>query len=320
MHNQKAWITKMLTSNWFHQCFIPQVSQYLLEKGLPFKILLLMDNAGGHATDLSREGVQVEFLPPNTTSLIQPMDQGVIRAFKALYTKNTLADLVACVDAAQDDEDEDFNLKAYWRQYTIATCLQNIQKALQEMKPATVNASWKKLWPDIVYDDKGFTPSEIQHSAIRKSVQLAAIIGGDGFGDMTTEDVDELLDCHSQPLTDADLEDLTKSASEEESEGTQEETQENVEETGLTLERLAKFCNHMKEAKEMLQEWDEDMVRSMQFCNKVDDITTPYRMLLDRKKKQRQQLPITMFFQPRKKEPVPPASTPSEEIEEVEET
>ncbi|XP_066977814.1 tigger transposable element-derived protein 1-like [Macrobrachium rosenbergii] len=106
----------------YWQCFIPQVSKYLLEKGLPFKILLLLDNAGGHATDLSHEGIQVEFLPPNTTSLIQPMDQGVIRVFKALYTKNTLADLVACVDAAQEDEDETFNLKAYWRQYTIATC------------------------------------------------------------------------------------------------------------------------------------------------------------------------------------------------------
>lgn len=186
-----------------------------------------------------------------------------------------------CVDAAQEDEDETFNLKAYWRQYTIATCLQNIQKALQEMKPATVNASWRKLWSEIVYDDEGFTPAEIQHSAVRKSVQLAAIIGGDGFGDMTTEDVDELLDCHSQPLTDADLEDLTKSASEEENEP-QEETQEVVEETGLTLERLAKLCNLAKELKELSQEWDEDMVRSLQFCNKIDEDMTPYRMLFDR--------------------------------------
>ncbi|XP_068230028.1 uncharacterized protein [Palaemon carinicauda] len=97
----------------------------------------------------------------------------------------------------------------------------------------------------------------------------------------------------------------------------EEEAQENVEETGLTLERLAKLLNHAKEAKEMLQEWDEDMVRSMQFCNKLDEVMTPYRMLFKRKKKQRRQLPITMFFQPRKKEPVPPATMPSEEIEEV---
>uniref|UniRef100_A0A8C6T7D2 DDE-1 domain-containing protein n=1 Tax=Neogobius melanostomus TaxID=47308 RepID=A0A8C6T7D2_9GOBI len=51
-----------------------------------FKVLLLVDNAGGHAADLSYDGVQIEFLPPNTTSLIQTMDQGIIHAFKALYT------------------------------------------------------------------------------------------------------------------------------------------------------------------------------------------------------------------------------------------
>ena len=53
---------------------------------MEFLVLLLVDNAGGHSVDLHHEGVQIEFLPPNTTSLLQPMDQGVIRAFKALCT------------------------------------------------------------------------------------------------------------------------------------------------------------------------------------------------------------------------------------------
>lgn len=34
---------------------------------------------------MSFEGVQIKFLPPNTTSLIQPMDQGIILTFKVLY-------------------------------------------------------------------------------------------------------------------------------------------------------------------------------------------------------------------------------------------
>ncbi|XP_066958779.1 tigger transposable element-derived protein 1-like [Macrobrachium rosenbergii] len=129
---KQAWITKMLTSDWFHQCFIPQVKMYLAEKGMPFKVLLSMDNAGGHATDLSYSGVQVEFLPPNTTSLIQPMDQGVIRAFKALDTRNALANLVASMDAAQ--EDDDFNLKAY--------CTGSSTQLLRASKISTRH--WKK--------------------------------------------------------------------------------------------------------------------------------------------------------------------------------
>uniref|UniRef100_UPI00358EE15A tigger transposable element-derived protein 1-like n=1 Tax=Myxine glutinosa TaxID=7769 RepID=UPI00358EE15A len=122
MHNTKAWMTKVLTSDWLHQCFIPEVKLYLAEKGLEFKVVLIMDNAGGHAVDLSYDGVQIEFLPPNTTSLIQLMDQGVIRAFKALYTRSALQNLVDAMDS-----DEDFSLKAYWREYTIASCLLNIE-------------------------------------------------------------------------------------------------------------------------------------------------------------------------------------------------
>ncbi|XP_068232126.1 tigger transposable element-derived protein 1-like [Palaemon carinicauda] len=86
MDNAKTWIIKALTANWFIHCFVPEAKLYLAEKGLPFKVLLLMDCAGGHATDLQYERVQVEFLPPNTKGLIQPMDQRVIRACKALYT------------------------------------------------------------------------------------------------------------------------------------------------------------------------------------------------------------------------------------------
>uniref|UniRef100_UPI003590093E tigger transposable element-derived protein 1-like n=1 Tax=Myxine glutinosa TaxID=7769 RepID=UPI003590093E len=206
MHNQKSWITKLLTSDWFHQCFIPEVKLYLAEKGLEFKVLLLMDNAG-HALDLSYDGVQIEFLPPNTTSLIQPMDQGVIRAFKALYMRNTLQHLVEAMDS-----DENFSLKAYWREYTIATCLQNIQMAIKEMKTETLNACWKKLWPEVVHDYvyKGFSPDEVHHSAVDKAMKLAKLLGGDRFNDMTPDDVEELLKTHSDPLTDEDLAEMTK--------------------------------------------------------------------------------------------------------------
>ena len=54
-------------------------------------VILLVDNAGGH--NMSHKlvelltNVKVYFLPPNTTSVIQPMDQGIIAAFKCYYRK-----------------------------------------------------------------------------------------------------------------------------------------------------------------------------------------------------------------------------------------
>ncbi|XP_068214490.1 tigger transposable element-derived protein 1-like [Palaemon carinicauda] len=103
MNIAKAWITKALKANWFIHFFVPEVKLYLVEKGLPFKVLLLLDCAGGHATNLQCDGVQVEFLPPNTTTLIQLMDQWDIRAFKALYTRATMVGFIAVDD--NDDEE-----------------------------------------------------------------------------------------------------------------------------------------------------------------------------------------------------------------------
>uniref|UniRef100_A0A671Y3U3 DDE-1 domain-containing protein n=1 Tax=Sparus aurata TaxID=8175 RepID=A0A671Y3U3_SPAAU len=303
MHNAKAWMTKALNLDWFKQCFIPQVKRYLRGKGLDFKVLLLVDNAGGHADDLSYDGVQIEFLPPNTTSLIQPMDQGIIRAFKALYTRNTLQHLVAAMDSYQD-----FSLQAYWREDTIASCLQNIQRAIQEMKTETLNACWKKLWPKAVHNPTGCSLDEIHHSAVDAAVNLARQLGGDGFNDMTPDDINALVDAHSQPLTDDDLAEMTKPPSEYE----EEEEEENAsvdkdEEDELTLDRLATMVRMANELQRAAQEWDPLMFRSLQFSNIIEGGMSVYKNLLAQKKKERQQLPITMFFT-RKKTPAP---TPS---------
>uniref|UniRef100_A0A671Y9S5 DDE-1 domain-containing protein n=1 Tax=Sparus aurata TaxID=8175 RepID=A0A671Y9S5_SPAAU len=306
MHNAKAWMTKALNLDWFKQCFIPEVKRYLRGKGLDFKVLLLVDNAGGHTDDLSYDGVQIEFLQPNTTSLIQPVDQGTIRALKALYTYNTLQHLVAAMDL-----DQDFLLQAYWREYTIASCLQNIQRAIQEMKTETLNACWKKLWPEAVHNPTGCSLDEIHHSAVDAAVNLARQLGGDSFNDMTPDDINALVDAHSQPLTDDDLAEMTKPPSEYE--GEEEEENASVdkdEEDGhLTLDRLATMVRMANELQRAAQEWDPLMFRSLQFSNIIEGGMSVYKNLLAQKKKERQQLPITMFFT-RKKTPAP---TPSVE-------
>lgn len=83
--NKKA----LVTAEWFYKCFFPDAKKYLSSKGLPFKVLLLIDNAPGHPWDLQYENVEVKFLPKNTTSLLQPLDQGIISTPKALVIKRT---------------------------------------------------------------------------------------------------------------------------------------------------------------------------------------------------------------------------------------
>ena len=146
------------------------------------------------------------------------------------------------------------------------------------------------------------------------TVQLASLISEEGFADMTTEDVDELIGCHSEPLSKQDLEVMTKSASGKKEEETQEQADETVEQSRWSLEHLAELFGLINKVKERSQEWDDDMVRSVQFCNKADELMTLCKMIFDRQKRQKQQLPITMFLQPSKKEKVSVANAVVEGI------
>uniref|UniRef100_A0A1A9VE80 DDE-1 domain-containing protein n=1 Tax=Glossina austeni TaxID=7395 RepID=A0A1A9VE80_GLOAU len=66
---KKAWMTASLFNDWLHHCFVLDVENCLEKKNLAFKVLLLLNNAPAHANDLCHPNIQVEFLPPNTTSL-----------------------------------------------------------------------------------------------------------------------------------------------------------------------------------------------------------------------------------------------------------
>ncbi|GFU39681.1 tigger transposable element-derived protein 1 [Trichonephila clavipes] len=77
MANPKAWMTTAVFTEWFNNCFVPEVEAYIKEKSLDFKILLIVDNAASHP-QLEHPNVHLVFLPPTTTSLIQPLDQDEI--------------------------------------------------------------------------------------------------------------------------------------------------------------------------------------------------------------------------------------------------
>lgn len=54
------------------------------------KILMFLDNCPAHPKGLSFSNIELEYLPKNTTSVLQPMDQGIIRSFKCHYRKRLI--------------------------------------------------------------------------------------------------------------------------------------------------------------------------------------------------------------------------------------
>lgn len=79
---KNAWMSADLFTEWFHDYFVPNVEQFLESKGLPKKAILLIDNSATHPNNLKSGDIEVRFFPPNVTSLVQPMDQGVTECFK----------------------------------------------------------------------------------------------------------------------------------------------------------------------------------------------------------------------------------------------
>jgi hypothetical protein len=93
--NKRAWMTSAVFSDWLRD-----VNSEMRRKGR--KILLFMESAAFHTADMSLSHVQLSFLPANTTSQLQPLDQGVIRAFKAVNRRFMLRALLATVKETDD--------------------------------------------------------------------------------------------------------------------------------------------------------------------------------------------------------------------------
>ena len=128
-------------------------------------------------------------------------------------------------------------------------------------------------------------------------MNLGKQLGVDGFNDMTPHDINVLIDADAHQLTDADLAEMTKPSSEDEREEEEEDTSvDKDEEDGLTLGRLATMLKMATEPQRAAQEWDPLMSRSLQFSNIIDGGMSVNKDLFAQKKKERQQLPITIFF------------------------
>ncbi len=86
--NRNAWMTSMLFTEWLRK----------FDERLCRKSILLVDNCTAHAINVTLENLRVVFLPPNTTSLIQPCDQGIIKTLKTHYRTEMRRRILTAID------------------------------------------------------------------------------------------------------------------------------------------------------------------------------------------------------------------------------
>lgn len=124
--NKKAWITQELMKGWFFNHFIKEARRHCNSLGLASdcKIILLLDNCTAYLDDtvLSADDVIIKFLPPNTTAIIQPMDQGITHNIKCHYKSEFLKKIL-------DADSTLFELSDFKKQFSIKGCLYLVKDA-----------------------------------------------------------------------------------------------------------------------------------------------------------------------------------------------
>ncbi|CAM4479053.1 unnamed protein product [Lepidochelys kempii] len=114
-NSKNAWTNSSIFQDWFHKTFVPAVRAHLRKLKQEQKALLLLDNCPVHppAENLvSRDGkIKVSYVPKNTTSEIQPLDQGIISVFKQNYRRKMILRMVVDNNSSVDTSLASLNLK-----------------------------------------------------------------------------------------------------------------------------------------------------------------------------------------------------------------
>jgi len=96
----KAWMTGDIM-----EAILSKLNRQMISTN--HKILLFLDNAGCHPEELPDKfsNIQICFLPANTTSILQPLDLGIIKNFKLHYRRHFLRYVISKIDECDKASD-----------------------------------------------------------------------------------------------------------------------------------------------------------------------------------------------------------------------
>lgn len=281
--NKKAWVTKTLFEDWFTNYFCIATKQYCQENGLEFKILLVLDNAPGHPTGLGNlnENVKITFLPPNTTSLIQPMDQGVIATFKSYYLRRTFSRAIKATTG-----DNAPTLTEFWKNYNIRNAIENIGDAWHEVTPSNMRAVWKHIIPHCANDFTGFQMnfSEVTNDIVELGQQL-------GFKELDLDNVIECIQSNTNELDNETLINIDDQRAYEDNDASVD-----ISPKDITVEHLLKIIEIGEKMSDCVLEFDPNMERSMTVRRTINNAIRCYKELYEEKRPKKIQTSLLQFF------------------------
>lgn len=162
--NKLALFTQDITSEWFHKHAIPEIYQDQVDKQKIARnnvnALIFLDN--------------VMFLPPNTTSVLQPMDHGIIECCKRYYHTKLMNECFIVMWLEEDVRGKCTleNIK----NYNLRNAIFNLNNVWNQVSVIMLANGWKKLLhdTDVAVDFIGFDTSDfvdIMHQGVAKDVR-----------------------------------------------------------------------------------------------------------------------------------------------------
>uniref|UniRef100_A0A8C6D4Q2 Tigger transposable element derived 7 n=1 Tax=Moschus moschiferus TaxID=68415 RepID=A0A8C6D4Q2_MOSMO len=158
--SKDVWFTRELFSEWFFQNFVPEVKHFQLNV-LRFheedvRALLLLDSSPVHpSTELltSEDGrIKCMFFPHNTSTLIQPMNQGVILSCKRLYRWKQLEESLVIFEESDDEQEKGEKVVSKIKIYNLKRAVFNWAKSWDEVTQITITNAWENLLYKKEYD------------------------------------------------------------------------------------------------------------------------------------------------------------------------
>lgn len=165
--SKNAWMTRNLFKTWFFEHFVPQVRKFLTESGLPIQAVLVLDNCSAHFNTeelkTSDGAIWTKFLPPNTTAIIQPMDQNVIQMVKSRYKQIMMREVLGRPGEFHDNVKK-INVKdaIFW-----------IAESWNKVPEMSIRKSWNLLYnPEDVEDEDDVPLAVIKRRIMEISAKI----------------------------------------------------------------------------------------------------------------------------------------------------
>lgn len=129
--NSNAWMTSVIFEE-----YLLHLDRQMAAKNR--KILLFIDQCAAHPKNTSAlKNVKVVFFPPNCTSKLQPLDLGIIHAFKCHYRKQLIRKAVAMIDGGLLEDASKLKLN-------ILSALHFVAEAWRRISSLTIQNCFRK--------------------------------------------------------------------------------------------------------------------------------------------------------------------------------